>query len=137
VLAGGVGTVVRVETVANIAVGEAPWGVFAAEAEAERPGWVSTARREQVSAEVSDLDVARLPGPVVVVGKDVHRHDFARGAVDALRAVRDDVVVIDMGWPSDDRRYADIATFGASRLVGDAVIALVDEAGRVAQASFA
>ncbi|MGX5696943.1 glycoside hydrolase family 3 protein [Agromyces soli] len=137
VLACGVGTLVRIETVANIAVGEAPWGVFAAEAEAERPGWVSTARREQVSAEASALDVAGLPGPVVVVGKDVHRHDFARGAVDALRAVRDDVVVIDMGWPSDDRRYADIATFGASRLVGDAVIALVDEAGRVAQASFA
>jgi beta-N-acetylhexosaminidase len=23
-----------------------------------------------------------------------------------------------MGWPSADRRYADVATFGASRLMG-------------------
>lgn len=137
VLAAGVGTVVRVETVANIAIGEAPWGVFAAEAEAERPGWVSTAQREQLSVEASELDPGSLPGPVVLVGKDVHRHDFARRAVDALREARDDVVVIDMGWPSDDRRYADLATFGASRIVGDAVIALVDAAGRVAPASLA
>lgn len=137
VLAAGVGSVVRIETVANIAIGEAPWGVFAAEAEAEAPGWVSTAQREQLSVEASELDPAALPGPVVVVGKDVHRHEFARRAVDRLRAVRDDVVVVDMGWPSDDRGYADIATFGASRIVGDAVIALVDAAGRVAPASLA
>jgi beta-N-acetylhexosaminidase len=28
-----------------------------------------------------------------------------------------------MGWPSDDRRYADVATFGASRYVGQALTA--------------
>jgi beta-N-acetylhexosaminidase len=27
-----------------------------------------------------------------------------------------------MGWPSDDRRYADVATFGASRLMGHALL---------------
>ena len=48
----------------------------------------------------------------------------------ALRAVRDDVVTVDMGWPSDDRACADIATFGASRLVGEALIALVADVGR-------
>jgi hypothetical protein len=31
-----------------------------------------------------------------------------------------------MGWPSDDRALADIATFGASRLVGEALIGLLD-----------
>jgi beta-N-acetylhexosaminidase len=31
--------------------------------------------------------------------------------------------VIDMGWPSDDRQYADVATFGASRYVGQALAA--------------
>jgi beta-N-acetylhexosaminidase len=28
-----------------------------------------------------------------------------------------------MGWPSDDRRYADVATFGASLLMGRALLA--------------
>jgi beta-N-acetylhexosaminidase len=27
-----------------------------------------------------------------------------------------------MGWPSEDRRYADIATFGSSRAVGAALL---------------
>jgi beta-N-acetylhexosaminidase len=35
------------------------------------------------------------------------------------------VLVVDMGWPSDDRAYADIATFGASRLVGRALLELL------------
>jgi beta-N-acetylhexosaminidase len=30
-----------------------------------------------------------------------------------------------MGWPSDDRAYADIATFGASRLAGEALLQLL------------
>jgi len=68
---------------------------------------------------------ASLHGPVLVIGKDLHRHPFAVAAIDALRAVRDDVVTIDMGWPADDRAVADIATFGASRLVGAALIDLV------------
>jgi beta-N-acetylhexosaminidase len=60
------------------------------------------------------------------VGKDLHRHPFAVEAITALRAARDDVVTVDMGWPSDDRALADVATFGASRLVGEALIGLVD-----------
>ena len=43
--------------------------------------------------------------------------------VDEIRARATRVVVVDMGWPSDDREYADIATFGASRLVGRALSA--------------
>jgi beta-N-acetylhexosaminidase len=61
---------------------------------------------------------------VVVIGKAVHRHPFARATVDALRAARP-TLVVDMGWPSDAREYADVATFGASRLVGRALIALL------------
>jgi beta-N-acetylhexosaminidase len=53
-----------------------------------------------------------------VVGRDIHRHAFARDAVDRLRTAGVDVLVVDMGWPSDDRRYADVATFGASALMG-------------------
>lgn len=124
--ASGIGTVVRVDTVANIAIGVSPWGPFAAEAVAERPSWLSRADLVAVAHGQALDDPAGLPGPVLVIGKDLHRHAFARRTIDALRAVRDDVVTIDMGWPSHDRGYADVATYGASRLLGDAVLAFVD-----------
>ena len=54
--------------------------------------------------------------------RDIHRHPFARQAIDRLRLQRVDVLVVDMGWPSEDRRYADVATFGASRLMGRALL---------------
>ncbi|UOE42524.1 glycoside hydrolase family 3 protein [Agromyces larvae] len=125
--AGRVGTVVRVDTVANIAVGVVPWGPFAAEAAA--PGsWLGGASVVALDAEHPLGDPAALPGPVVVIGKDLHRHAFAVAAIAALRAVRDDVVTVDAGWPDGDRSQADIATFGGSRLVGEALIALVADA---------
>ncbi len=63
------------------------------------------------------------PDPVLVLGRDIHRHPFARAVVDRLRAERAQVLVVDMGWPSGDRGYADVATFGASRLMGRALLA--------------
>ena len=132
-----IGSVVRVDTVANIAIGGAPWGPFAAEAAQETPSWFAgvpvIALADEGAPAVARQDAAAraagLPdGAVLVIGKDLHRHAFARAAIDALRAERDDVVVIDMGWPSHDRAYADVATFGASRLVGDAVIGFVEGA---------
>jgi len=119
-----IGTVVRVDTVANIAIGVAPWGPFAAAASGE-PTWLDDAILVALAAGTPLADPATLPGPVLVVGKDLHRHPFAVAAIDAVRAVRDDVVTVDMGWPSDDRAVADIATFGASRLVGEALVAFV------------
>ena len=124
-------SVVRVDTVANIAIGEAPWGPFA-EVAAEADATSAFAANPLVvftEGDHPDLVLA-AQSPVLVVGKDNHRHAFARAAIDRLRAERD-VLVVDMGWPSDDRRYADIATFGASRLVGRALIELLDgEPGR-------
>lgn len=123
------GTVVRIDTVANIAIGVAPWGPFAVDATTAGGGgerWPDAADVVAVSAEAPLDDPASLPGPVLVVGKDLHRHPFAIEAIAVLRAMRDDVVTVDMGWPSDDRAFADIATFGASRLVGEALIGLVD-----------
>ena len=125
----------RVDTVANIAVGVAPWGPFAAEDVATRPSWLAEAVTVAVSERQGLVDPAALEGTVLVVGKDLHRFAFARTAIDALRAVRDDVVTIDMGWPSNDRAYADISTFGASRLLGEAVIEFVDDALRAAVAT--
>ena len=65
---------------------------------------------------------------MLVVGKDLHRHPFAVEAITRLRAARVDVVTVDMGWPSDDLALADVATFGASRAVAEALASLVDRA---------
>jgi beta-N-acetylhexosaminidase len=121
-----VGTVVRIDTVANIAIGVAPWGPFAAASRDRSPTWFDDVGIMPVSAGAPLAEApASLAGPVLVIGKDLHRHPFGVAAIDALRSVRDDVVTIDMGWPADDRAVADIATFGASRLVGAALIDLV------------
>jgi beta-N-acetylhexosaminidase len=121
-----VGTVVRIDTAANIAIGVAPWGPFAASSAGEERTWFEDAAVVAVSGLAPLAEPpASLQGPVLVIGKDLHRHPFAVAAIDALRAVRDDVVTVDMGWPADDRAVADIATFGASRLVGAALIDLV------------
>lgn len=125
---GGRYSVVRIDTVANIAVGTAPWGPFS-EVEAD-PGtpWAAafTGNPAVVFTENDHPDlVLAAQSPVLVIGKDNHRHAFARAAIDRLRAERERVLVVDMGWPSDDRAYADIATFGASRLVGRALLELL------------
>ena len=120
---------VRIDTVANIAVGTAPWGPFAAAAaDPAAPEAVAfTANPAVVFTEGDHPDlVLAAQSPVLVIGKDNHRHAFAREAIDRLRAERDSVLVVDMGWPSEDRRYADIATFGASRLVGHALLRLLE-----------
>jgi beta-N-acetylhexosaminidase len=113
--AAGQYTVVRLEADANIAVGGTPWGPFAAAGFATQPVYEITPGR-------SDLPPLEPKQSVLVVGRDIHRHQFAREAVDRLRSSHADVLVVDMGWPSADRRYADVATFGASRLMGQVLL---------------
>ena len=126
-------SVVRLETQPNMAVGYVPWGPFAAApAEPGSPYRAKFAASDQfqVTADDSSLPPPDPDVPVLVIGRDIHQHAFARAAVDRLRAEHDSVLAVEMGWPSDDRRYADLATFGASRLVGRALLAyLAGEAG--------
>ena len=125
-------SVVRLETRPNIAVGLVPWGPFAAVADEPDRRHAAFAAQPQfeVTGEDSTLPPPAADVPVLVVGRDIHRHAFARAVVDRLRAEHASVLVVDMGWPSDDRRYADVATFGASRLVGRALLSyLAGEAG--------
>jgi len=121
-------SVVRLDTGSNIAVGGAPWGPFA-EVDAHPDSDLATVWRAQhlVSRAAGDTAELVLPdsAPVLVIGKDNHRHPFVRALVDTLRADRQDVLVVDMGWPSDDLAYADIATYGASRLAGRALLELL------------
>lgn len=108
---------VALESAVNVAVGDAPWGPFAA-------GVKATARiGSHRDIEGALAAVAHAP-VIVAVGKDIHRHDFARAAVEHLRAARE-TVVVDMGWPLPTFDGVDIATFGASRIVGQALIELI------------
>jgi beta-N-acetylhexosaminidase len=99
-------TIATLETSANIAVGASPWGLEAA------------------GVAVTRLRAGDTPpdgGQLVLVGKDNHRHAWVRDIVDAARRRNPSMLVIDMGWPSEDRGYADVATFGASRYLGQAL----------------
>jgi beta-N-acetylhexosaminidase len=110
--------VVQLETGANIAVGPAPWGPLAAGAGVIR---------------VRDGDGIPEVGPgaqLVLVGRDNHRRDWTRAAIEAARSAAPDVLVVDMGWASADRAYADIATFGASAHAGAALLRLLEERAR-------
>jgi beta-N-acetylhexosaminidase len=105
---------VQLDTTANIAVGPAPWGPAAAGAEV-------LALREGDGLQSGD-------SPLVLIGRDNHRRDWTRAVIDAARALDSRTLVVDMGWPSADRRYADVATFGASRHVGEALLRWLESA---------
>ena len=117
-------TVVKLDSEPNIAIGVTGWGPFAAmgdSAEGRRfAGWP----RIDVVAD-GDGPAPAVDGRALVIGRDIHRHPHARAVVDRLRAGGGTVVAVDMGWPSADRRYADVATFGSSRAVGAALLPLL------------
>jgi beta-N-acetylhexosaminidase len=101
-------TVVALETAPNIAVGESPWG-------------------PPVAARLREGDaLPAIAGQLVLVGRDNHRHAWVRALVDEARRAAPDTVVVDMGWPHPDHRYADVATFGASRHVSGALAAWLE-----------
>ena len=106
---------VALESEPNMAVGQAPWGAFAA-------GAVPSASLRE-GEDTATLSIAS-GALVVAVGKDLHRHPFMREAIAAL-GDGNDVLVVDMGWPAPGFSGVDIATFGASRLVGEALIDLI------------
>jgi beta-N-acetylhexosaminidase len=118
-------TVVRIETSSNIAVGIAPWGPFAeTAADPDRSANRAFTERRQLVLGADQPLPTDLPAgkPLLVIGRSIHRYRFAREAIDALRGAGRPILIVDMGWPSDDRAVADVATFGASRLVGRALI---------------
>ena len=115
---GGPVELVRLETGTNVAIGTAPWGP--SDEDSVSTPWAHTVT---ISPDRSAIPAVPDGALVVVIGRDIHRHAFARQIVDQIRAMTTRVVVVDMGWPSDEREYADIATFGASRLVGRALSA--------------
>jgi beta-N-acetylhexosaminidase len=99
---------VVVETVANIAVGVAPWGPAAAGADVRR-----IAAGDPLPGDLA------ADAPIVLIAKDVHRHPEVAALADLVHATRPGSLVVDMGWPSGP---VDVATYGASRGVGVALL---------------
>ncbi|MCS5714779.1 hypothetical protein NVV95_09475 [Herbiconiux sp. CPCC 205716] len=115
---------VRIDTAANSAIGVVPWGPFAALHDLG----VHLVGHEVLEASWrDDIENISHEAYVLVIGKDNERRPEVVALVEELRARHPQVVVVDMGWPGEDARYAGIATFGASALVGEAFAQVLAE----------
>ncbi|WP_375406313.1 glycoside hydrolase family 3 N-terminal domain-containing protein [uncultured Amnibacterium sp.] len=123
---GGDWAVVHLASEPNAAVGPTGWGPFAAAA-VDPTSWpaVRFLSWRRIDLDDGSRAVPEAGARVLVIGRDIHRRPAARAVVEGLRAAGGTVVVVDMGWPSADRRYADVATFGASRAIGAALLHLL------------
>ncbi|MET8467459.1 glycoside hydrolase family 3 protein, partial [Micromonospora zamorensis] len=108
--------VVEFEPLRNIAIGaETPWGIGAPLGEL-LPG-TSTVR-------YAEPDVPADPGagagtrPLVLVVRDLHRHEWMRSAVQRALAARPDAVVVELGVPELVTGSVHLATHGATRASG-------------------
>jgi beta-N-acetylhexosaminidase len=112
--------VVRLGSRPNEAVGVVPWGVGT-------PMALLDPSVKEIEVESSDVPVASLIAaavgrPLVVVVRDLHRIDWHASVVAVLAAARPDLVVVEMGIPTE-RPYGvrgHVATFGAARVNGEA-----------------
>jgi beta-N-acetylhexosaminidase len=112
---------------ANPAIGYVPWGISSElAAEPERYATTRLGGRSPITVTSGTAPVIDAGDALIVlVGRNIHRHSASRELIDGFRGGPGEAIVVDMGWPSDDRAYADIATFGASRLAGRALADLL------------
>ncbi|MGW0506238.1 glycoside hydrolase family 3 protein [Micromonospora sp. NPDC003241] len=107
----------------NIAIGaETPWGV-AAPLTALVPG--TTSARYARGEVPTDPALGAVGRPLVLVVRDLHRHDWMRSAVDRVLADRPDAVVVELGVPALVTGTVHVATHGATRAAGRAVAELL------------
>ena len=107
---------VRIEPEPNVAVGATPLGPFFEGGAV--PSLVVPLEDRALAA-----DYVAEPGVLtIIVGRELHRDEAALRAATTIKA-RSEVLVVDMGFTHSD--HVDIATFGASRLAGEALIELV------------
>ncbi|MEM7325124.1 MAG: glycoside hydrolase family 3 N-terminal domain-containing protein [Actinomycetota bacterium] len=107
----------------NVAIGATPFGPF------HRGGAVATLDVPADDRSLADSYVDQPGALTVIVGRELHRDPCASQAAASI-AARSLALIVDMGFTVGDgvdtADGVDIATFGASRLVGDALIELVE-----------
>lgn len=104
----------RVESSASQAVGAAPWGPPAS------PGdFIVTAETPMPWSRALPPGVSPADG-VIIVGRDLHRHEFSRDGIASLRDEGVPTLIVEMGWPDPEWR-ADLETSGSTLRVGEAV----------------
>jgi beta-N-acetylhexosaminidase len=102
----------------SMAVGDVPWGLGAALARLD-PRAVLVRCAPPVTA--PPLDHAEAAGrPVVLVVRDLHRHQWQQDLAKMLLAARPDTVVVEMGWPGERPEGAAgwVRTYGAGAVNG-------------------
>jgi beta-N-acetylhexosaminidase len=105
--------VLRLQTGSNMAVGEVPWGAVESGV-VLRPDRVVDVGPEGAS----DLMLPKNDGtPLVVLARELHRHEWAATLVERLAEQRPELVVVEMGWPGTEGlpAAASVHTYGASR----------------------
>ncbi|MEU3453634.1 glycoside hydrolase family 3 N-terminal domain-containing protein [Micromonospora sp. NPDC006766] len=107
----------------NIAMGaETPWGIAAPLTELV-PG--TTTVRYAESDAVADPAAGAADRPLVLVVRDLHRHDWMRDAVARALAARPDGVVVELGVPELVTGAVHLATHGATRAAAYAAVELL------------
>lgn len=140
-------SIARIESQANMAVGVAPWGPFAA-ADHPLPGTEILAQRfaarhhctvrvDTDTNQAATLSAGCASGVasegIIVVGRDLHRMPEAQARILALRRNGTPVLIVEMGWPGARREenvgsvdFTQLSCYGSSRLIGAAVLQLVE-----------
>ncbi len=105
--------VASIDTEANIAIGDVPWGL-----------------RPDLRIAPGDGFAGAGGGALIVQVRDAHRHPEVRAVIEALAATGVTPVVLEWGWPArSDDRFARICTHGYSRPGVEAVTELLRKAG--------
>ena len=137
-------SIARIESQANMAVGVAPWGPFAAAAH-PLPGTEILARNfatrhhftvgddantSRATALTEGCDANTASQGIIVVGRDLNRLPEAQAGILALRRNGNPVLIIEMGWPrgvgEESVDFTQLSCYGSSRLIGAAVLQLVE-----------
>ncbi|MER7472094.1 glycoside hydrolase family 3 protein, partial [Micromonospora sp. NPDC000018] len=115
--------VVEFEPPRNIAIGpETPWGLAAPLADL----LAGTTTARYAEADVPADPTAGAAGRrVVLVVRDLHRHDWVRAAVGRALAARPDAVVVELGVPEAVTGAVHVATHGATRAAAHAAAELL------------
>ncbi|MGC4789972.1 glycoside hydrolase family 3 protein [Micromonospora sp. DT178] len=115
--------VVEFEPPRNIAIGpETPWGLAAPLA--DQLAGTTTVRYAE--ADVPADPTAGAAGRcLVLVVRDLHRHDWMRASVSRALAARPDAVVVELGVPELVTGAVHVATHGATRAAAHAAVGLL------------